>query len=87
MVADVEQTARRAMIASASRISTAVGTGQTRGHVWQWCLCVYKDDGKERNTGKHSKRIEHFQTILVYDFKTWKIFSTCFEPLPHKEKT
>lgn len=32
MVEDVAQTARP-MIASASRISTAVGTGQTRGHV------------------------------------------------------
>lgn len=62
MVEDVEQTARP-MIASASRISTAVGTGQTRGHVLRWCVraqgirlkVLYKDDGKERNTGRHSE--------------------------------
>jgi hypothetical protein len=36
MAEDVGQTAKRAMIASASRISTAVRTGQTRGHVLQY---------------------------------------------------
>jgi hypothetical protein len=51
------------MIASASRISTAVGTGQTRGHVLQMVSVLKgvgqkmldKDNGKERNTKSHFK--------------------------------